>query len=386
MKEKIKILLFILFTLLLPIFYAKAGSLTCWDVNGMSIFGYKYDEYVYIGSIANEFSSKSIANEFGWGNEFKSDSIMNDFGKFGSKFSSYSAFNEFASKPPIIVNRDNKFVGYLTINDFKTPSINTYIAIACAKDSFGSPIRNHEDIIFKDIPSKSSGDYGYSDSDIEELLKGFCQTNSQYSGGQCVCDAGYIASGNSCITYTQNCQLKYGLNSYGDKQYCYCSAGYEWDAPQTTCIKSVICPLNSTKINNVCVCNEGHIMRNNQCITYTEDCIQHFGQNVYGTKGNDDNSFCNCNEGYEWNISRTACMKTEIPERKEEIVKPAQAQQIQHQEEEKEKSVAMLEDETQEKIQEPEEQKQEEIKDNLTLLASIFNAIKNFFSKAFSWF
>jgi hypothetical protein len=97
----------------------SASTLDCAAVNGMAIFGYKYGEWNFIGAIANEFDSDSIANEFGAGNEFKSDSIFNEFGNFGGKFSSYSAFNDFASDPPIIVNDNYKFVGYLTINEFK---------------------------------------------------------------------------------------------------------------------------------------------------------------------------------------------------------------------------------------------------------------------------
>ena len=140
---------------LIPIINIMAGNLTCLDVSGMSIFGYNYNEYIYIGSIANKFSSDSIANEFGWGNKFKSDSIMNEFGRFGSNFSSYSAFNSFASTPPIIVNQNNEFVGYLTVNNFKLPSINTNSAVECAINSFKSPISAHRDIVFKNIPPES---------------------------------------------------------------------------------------------------------------------------------------------------------------------------------------------------------------------------------------
>jgi len=233
------ILFFSFFTICTNIVYAF--TLSCFDVDGMAIFGYKYGEWKFIGAIANEFDSDSIANEFGAGNEFSSDSIFNEFGSFGSEFSSYSAFNEFASNPPIIVNDYYKFVGYLTINEFKTPNINTYQAIACAKKSFRS-FSNYdlENITFKNIPNSSGyGDYpGVSQQEIENLLKALCPPNSQFLNGQCVCNEGYVASGSICITYTQNCQLKYGLNSYGDKNYCYCSAGYEFNAIKTSCVKA----------------------------------------------------------------------------------------------------------------------------------------------------
>jgi len=134
-----------------------------------------------------------------------------------------------------------------------------------------------------------------------------CPANSTSNGSNCVCNNGYVANGNVCITYSQSCQNKYGANSYGDQQHCYCSTGYEFNTSQTTCIKSTTCPLNATRINNVCACNEGYIMRNNNCLTYTQDCIQGFGNNVIGVKGNNNNSSCDCVSGYAWNSQRTGC-------------------------------------------------------------------------------
>jgi hypothetical protein len=64
-----------------------------------------------------------------------------------------------------------------------------------------------------------------------------CTKNSTLVGNQCFCNQGYIAIGNICITYTQNCQNKYGSNSYGDNNYCYCNNGYEWNSAKTNCIK-----------------------------------------------------------------------------------------------------------------------------------------------------
>jgi len=76
----------------------------------------------------------------------------------------------------------------------------------------------------------------------EELQKQLqaqsCPVNSYYSNGKCSCNEGYVASGSVCITYSQNCQIKYGQNSYGDKQYCHCSAGYEFNSGKTTCLKT----------------------------------------------------------------------------------------------------------------------------------------------------
>lgn len=160
-----------------------------------------------------------------------------------------------------------------------------------------------------DAEELSSGG-GYPSPNLQNLnepLKNACPANSQYSNGQCICNEGYVANGNVCITYTQNCQNKYGVNSYGDKQHCYCSTGYEFNTDKTACVRSIVCPANATKSNNTCVCNDGYIMRNNNCITYTQDCIQNFGNNVIGVKGDNNNSLCSCIIGYTWNSQRTGC-------------------------------------------------------------------------------
>jgi len=70
-----------------------------------------------------------------------------------------------------------------------------------------------------------------------------CPANSTLNGTICPCNDGYVSNGSVCITYTQSCQTKYGVNSYGDKQYCHCSAGYEWNTSQTACINVEVKPI-----------------------------------------------------------------------------------------------------------------------------------------------
>ena len=229
--------------LFVPTKHTQASTLDCWDVDGTSIFGYDTsdDVYIFIGAISNEFGSDSIANEFGAGNEYSSDSIFNEYGDFGSEYSSESAFNEFASNPPILIDDDNEFVGYLTLNEYKTPYINPYYALNCAKDSFTSSNSNHEDYVFPYIPKRTPSS-GYSQSDIEELLKKTCPTNSTYINGSCSCDSGYAINSvdGSCITITESCQNSYSGNVYGLGTSCYCKNGFEWNNAQTACIKKEV--------------------------------------------------------------------------------------------------------------------------------------------------
>lgn len=249
-----------------------------------------------------------------------------------------------------------------------------------------------------DADELSSGGGSFSSTpDISGLLKSVCPANSQYSSGQCVCNDGYVASGNTCITYTQNCQNKYGINSYGDKQYCYCSAGYEFNSARTACIQSVVCSANATKVGGSCVCNEGFVMRNGQCITHTADCRSSFGENVIGTKGNAGNSSCNCEVGYVWNATQTACIKAEVKptsapiqptERKTDVaplpqpVKNEQVAQSIKKEVAEEKPKGEIVEDT--STSSPSEESEVETKKTEGgFFTNVFNSIKGFFSRIF---
>jgi len=114
---------------------------------------------------------------------------------------------------------------------------------------------------------------------LENAIQSICPSDSQLKNGQCVCKEGYIFNGEACITYTQACQSKYGLHTYGDKNYCYCTEGYVWNKERT------------------------------KCITYTEDCRLIYGEHVVGRKGDaKNNSYCDCEKGYVWNNQKTACI------------------------------------------------------------------------------
>lgn len=285
--------IFIALLSLLPLSKTEASTLSCSQVDGMAIFGYKYDEYIFIGAIGNEYNSKSIANEYGAGNEYSSNSIFNEYGSFGSEYSSYSAFNEYASKPPIIVDDNYKFVGYLTTG-YKTPSINTYEAVACAKKSYSSPNSDMEDITFKDIPKSNYS--GYSGSGSASLPSTSCPSNATYTSSGCVCNSGYIT----------------------DPTKTYCVAEPK---PQPTC------PFNSSLgADNQCYCNSGFTNQNNACIPIVDWCKNTYGPNTYVKEGK-----CECLEGNYYNEITKKCSvveKTETVIQKEISPKVANTQTI----------------------------------------------------------
>jgi hypothetical protein len=91
----------------------------------------------YLGCLnCNEYATDSVFNSFGsHGSSYASDSIFNAFRQFGSKFSSYSPCNAFASNPPVIVDANGNFWGYLTVNDYKATNnqqLRAWVAGVCA--------------------------------------------------------------------------------------------------------------------------------------------------------------------------------------------------------------------------------------------------------------
>lgn len=102
-----------------------AVSISTANAQELLLFGGRGHD-VFLGCLnCNEFNSDSICNEFGAGNSFNSDSIFNEFGGFGSEFSSSSPWNEFSSSNdlPVLVDRNGKFYGYFTINEFRTDAV-----------------------------------------------------------------------------------------------------------------------------------------------------------------------------------------------------------------------------------------------------------------------
>jgi len=68
-----------------------------------------------------------------------------------------------------------------------------------------------------------------------------------------------------------------------------------------------LCPENSTYQNGVCTCNPGYVVDNldkSKCTSINQYCQEVYGANSYGLGEN-----CYCDAGYEWNTTKTACVK-----------------------------------------------------------------------------
>jgi len=80
--------------------------------------GNNHDEY--LGCLnCDKFDVNSIWNQFGtYGNRFATNSIWNKFGTYGNKFNNESPWNKFGTKPPVVVDKDGNFYGYLSLNKY----------------------------------------------------------------------------------------------------------------------------------------------------------------------------------------------------------------------------------------------------------------------------
>jgi hypothetical protein len=106
---------------------------------------------------------------------------------------------------------------------------------------------------------------------------------------KCSCNYGYIYKGDSCISYTQDCQNSFGTNSYGvadntgNSSSCYCNSGYFWNSDKTSCI-------SQNDLN--------------------KECTTSYGEGSYSTTENGKH-VCDCSYGYAWNTKRDSCVTIE---------------------------------------------------------------------------
>ncbi len=83
---------------------------------------------------SNAYNSDSFLNEFGrYGGKYSATSIWNEYGQYGGEYSRLSPFNPYTNTPPRIIARNGSFVGYLTVNQYKTPSVSPWAVVALMK-------------------------------------------------------------------------------------------------------------------------------------------------------------------------------------------------------------------------------------------------------------
>lgn len=113
--------------------------------------GQNHDEY--LGCLnCNSYDTNSIWNEYGtYGNSYNIKSIWNEYGIYGSEYSSFSPWNEYGAIPPVIVDKNGEFYGYLTVNETQIKSAQFGLALTLYKyhDLIKNDVSNWYDKIFK---------------------------------------------------------------------------------------------------------------------------------------------------------------------------------------------------------------------------------------------
>lgn len=73
---------------------------------------------IFLGCLnCPSYDTKSIWCNYGdYGSNYGTKSIWTNYGDYGSNYSSLSPWTTYADKPPVVVDTEGNFYGYLTLN------------------------------------------------------------------------------------------------------------------------------------------------------------------------------------------------------------------------------------------------------------------------------
>ncbi|MGF6725100.1 hypothetical protein P3T43_004471 [Paraburkholderia sp. GAS41] len=119
--------------LLFLIALTTASTLAQAQVKLMLFGGASHD--VYLGCLnCSDVAPDSVHNDIGqYGSDISPQSIFNDIGRYGSDISSESPCNDIAPDPPVIVDQNGGFYGYLTLNDMHSKAVTDQNILAWLK-------------------------------------------------------------------------------------------------------------------------------------------------------------------------------------------------------------------------------------------------------------
>ena len=79
--------------------------------------------YGQLGDLrANPYSTNSLSNLYGAGSPYKVDGLMNPYSRYGSRYSTESWTNPYATSPPKIYSESGKYHGELSANPYRHDS------------------------------------------------------------------------------------------------------------------------------------------------------------------------------------------------------------------------------------------------------------------------
>lgn len=288
------------------------------------IYGWKNKD-VFLGCInCSKNDDSSIWNKYGtYGSKYNDKSIWNKYWSYWDKYSDTSPYNKYASYPPVLVDYDGWFYGYLTVNTYNNPS-NSSIAkyILLNYETIRDNISETYDLLFLNTITYTSSDYNTSSSMM-------CGKNSvPNSNNKCSCISGYeweypnLSSNYDCkpkVTADQACILSYWIYSVSSWwNNCTCVTWYQWSIDRKSCIKKevVFCGKNSSPSESwKCSCNSGYIweypdISNNYDCTLkpaklTPDKICQVSFWIFAISVGDN--MCNCKSWYKWTVDKKSC-------------------------------------------------------------------------------
>lgn len=93
------------------------------------------DHDIYLGCLnCSRYDTNSIWNPYGnYGNSYSDNSIWNQYGKYGNGYNATCPWNQYALKPPVVVDKDGGFYGYLAVNQYQDKRANFELAIILYK-------------------------------------------------------------------------------------------------------------------------------------------------------------------------------------------------------------------------------------------------------------
>lgn len=135
----------------------------------------------------------------------------------------------------------------------------------------------------------------------------------------CSCMAWYVwwtdfLWNTACITEDQACKNQFWISakSIWNKQ---CGCNYWYVMKNGKCVdelseKITACNLISNSkfnyLSSTCECKDGYIFDGDNCISETQSCQKQYGVNAAAWNP----WYCVCKDGYEWNSTRTSCVKS----------------------------------------------------------------------------
>ena len=90
------------------------------------------DDGTFLGTLENEYSQKSVYNEYGdYGSKYSPNSIFNKYGSYGSDYSPYSPFNKYTINAPWLMDRNGNYYGRLSVNKYAQGVTDYSYRLAC---------------------------------------------------------------------------------------------------------------------------------------------------------------------------------------------------------------------------------------------------------------